>query len=638
MSENNSQSKTPHLATQRPLEFVRALHRLLKIGNYYPPGHKTVNQATESFSTILKNLANTRRYVTIFITDANFFIDNVPIKTPNKAKDELHNILLDSGIESIRFDRNINTDDMLLFVRSLLRHHSHIKSVKQFTTGELDKTPKSVKVTIKHFLVDETTVVDNYVKKRSEEELQEVFKKLEEEGLSEYQLNQCKNLLELLAKNFKIRPNQKGFTPNFSWTDVQQLLVKVFTHSVDSKTNSADTIAHNNNVSTLAAILGRLEIDNENKRAQESLHLLISMVKRRAFTITPKKQHHKFKQRQADRAPSMSKQQLQKFINERKPNDTILSKISHTDQAEILAILFQLMQHEQTDEVTEKGRAILGKILSSALNKKEWISLISGIKQLFDTGNFDRLDNILPLIAIKLRNSKHTSSILFFNDLSKRLSKKAFVLLWPTLVNELLVVGADHDKETYIKLAQKVAALSLDEMQEHVRPLFALECFRENIIAPNIFLVEEKETYRLFSFLLTTKLKKDLYKIILPILQKLPPDWLGRVTFPLLNHEDTHIQFVQLYLESAREIETPAILKQFAGRLLISQIPKIPEKKRKSPWVIRSIQSCGKLPVNGMEKMLTTIAKEKKLLLLHAWNVECRNAALKALQQLNPEQ
>lgn len=631
MAKKQTKDIPAHLTPQLLLEFIHALHRIFKIGNYYPAGHKIVDQAAESFSISLKKVAETNRTVQINIGDEYISVESIDVTSTSKAKDEIHAILKESAIESLRFDREITIREMLLFVQRLLTHRAQIKSARHFTTTYLAKIPPSVKVRTKKFMIDESAIVDSHIKQSSEQELEEVFESLEKEGLTKSQVRQCRNLLNSLSKNFKIQQSAKKNLPNFTWNDVQNLLIKVIKNTFNPDTDTPETLVHNE-VNALSTVLSNLEIDEEDEKAKESINLLISLIKRKQPTeqkkrVTPKLQ-------KADKAPDVPIHLIQQFVDKSSLQPSILVKLSQVDKSEEICILFQLLQHEQTSEALIRSKFFLRDILSAPLNHKEWDVLLAATKLFFEQDNLTRFKEVLPTIVLQLRSSKYASSIRFLHQLTEKASAEHLLFLWPTIVNELIAVGIGKEVQEYLDLARKAASLNPKQMLKQTEGLVALDCFQEKRAAANIFSAQARESFLLFSFLLTTPLKEKIYAVLLPALQKQPPEWLGEAVLPFMQMEEEHIRFVQLYLANCNQFDLPAALKQVAGKLLLTHIPAISEEMREAPWVPHAIASCGKLPMDGMTEMLDVIANEKKMLFVHGWPSECREAAQTAMAQL----
>lgn len=635
MDKSPKKDHLDHLTPQLLVELTHSLHRIFKIGNYYPAGHKIVDQATESFSIILKKVAGTNRTVLFEIKDNKIFVEELLVKSSSKASEEIYTILDDTGISSIQIDREITVREMLLFVQVLLTHRAQSKSARNFVISELStKMPDSIKIKTKKFLVDESSVVDQLNIESSQQELELVFQALTKEGLSQVQVDQCRNLLDSLSKSYVSNKPANSDLPAFTWNDVQNLLVNVIKKTFQPEKQDHDSLVHND-VNALATILSNLEQSSEDEKSKESINLLLSLVKKKEVKSTANTP--KNTPRKADQAPTLSVEQIQQYVNKAKLKPALLKKLPRADKTEEITVLFQLLQHKQEDDATQRSKFFLRDILSSPLNQKEWQSLLDATKYFFDTDNHDRLNTILPNILLQLRASEYSSSLHFLQELSEPLTKSHYSFLWPAIVNEIVAVGLTKKPKAYMALSAKAASIPPKEMMALAERLIQLDTFQEKVIAQNVFLPTHKPSFLLFSFLLTTPLRQLLLTSIAPLLQKHPPDWLGEIAFPFINVlEEQHVNFIQNYLANVNSTTPPQVLQIIAGELLITHLPVLPEDRREEPWVSKTISACGKLRVDGVYEMLGSITNTKKMLFLHDWPTECRLAAEGALKQLPP--
>ena len=298
------------------------------------------------------------------------------------------------------------------------------------------------------------------------------------------------------------------------------------------------------------------------------------------------------------------------------------------DKTEEITVLFQLLQHEQEDDATQRTKFFLRDILSSPLNQKEWQSLLDATRYFFDTNNIDGLSTILPNILLQLRASEYSSSLHFLQELSEQLTEDHYYFLWPAIVNEIVAVGLTRKPKAYMALSAKAASIPPKEMMALSKNLVQLDTFQEKLIAQSVFLPTHKPSFLLFSFLLTTPLRQQLLASITPLLQKHPPGWLGEAALPFIDiSEGQHAKFIQNYLANVHLATPPQVLQKFVGELLITHLPGLPEDRREEPWVSKAIRACAKLRVDGIYEMLSSITNSKKMLFLYDWPTECRAAA-----------
>lgn len=613
-------------------EFIHCLHRVAKIGNYYPSGHAIVDQAAEAFLVSLGKIAQANSSVLLEIHEDCLVVDGIKVETNTKSKTELLNILQQAAIGSITISRHASIEDTLEFVRLILVHRAKIKNSSDFSIADLSTMPESFKVRDKQFLVDKTTVIHSESEQNTENTMNQLLEALEAQGLSKTQTEQCRTLLNTLHQSY-----QPVSTPDsmvkFTWNDVQSLLLNVIQGNPD-QTGDQGYNRVQNDINTLITIFGHLEASTDDKKSRDSLGLLISLVKTKPRPINSK-QTSRIQKRDADRAPELSIEEIQNFVSKRALPPAILKKIAKTDSAEEISILLQLLHHDQTHEAVRNINRFFHDIFQKPLTKNEHTALIEGCRQFFTLNLKSRLERVIPPLVLIIRQAANVSSLEFLNQLSKDLSKEQLQLLWSVIVNELLAVGMGEKAKVYMHLMLTCSQLSLQEMGQQREPLELLDCFQKNRTAAALFPGWQRQTNLLFCFLLTTSLKKTIYQAILPVLKKTPPDPLALAVFPFLSSDENHLQFLQLYFSNNDQLLLTPGIKKLAGNILLAGLSHLSEDQMEEHWVPQAILYCGQTPVDGMKELLERIVSEKKMLIMSLWPQLSRQAAQKALKELN---
>ena len=94
------QEAPPHLSQKKLVEFLESLHRIFKIGIYYPAGHAVLDQAAEQFQRNLTDVVDTRRSVIIELRGDSILVEQVELLKPTRAVEEFRKLLNDLGIET----------------------------------------------------------------------------------------------------------------------------------------------------------------------------------------------------------------------------------------------------------------------------------------------------------------------------------------------------------------------------------------------------------------------------------------------------------------------------------------------------------------------------------------------------------
>ena len=184
VSMNEPRQPADKVTPPRPqkvlVEFIEALHRIIKIGTYYPQGHAALDRAAHLFQHSLQKLTEETTSAGIELKGATLVVENQEITTNHPALTEIMTIFRDLGIGRVEIDRAVTLKDLLQMIKTLLQHRSQLQGIKQFTKARLVDLPATVRVFQQEFLVEETAY--QVASNDSEADLDAVFLALEETG------------------------------------------------------------------------------------------------------------------------------------------------------------------------------------------------------------------------------------------------------------------------------------------------------------------------------------------------------------------------------------------------------------------------------------------------------------------------
>jgi len=242
----------------------------------------------------------------------------------------------------------------------------------------------------------------------------------------------------------------------------------------------------------------------------------------------------------------------------------------------------------------------------------------------------------VTFLASQLRNTKNYSPLPFFVVLYDQLEPDSKRLIWPTVVNELLMTGRQIEHQRlFAKLAGFASELSFDVMKARWRELENMAVIRKQKIADDIFDPELKNAFPLYAVLLETSLRQPIASRVLRSLKTSPPDWLIEAVAPLLQMAKAqHMKFLHAYLSVANYKTFPHGLLVMAGNLVVEQLPELGEEERNEDWVAKTITETSQMQVAGTRELLEKIRSEKKMMVMPKWPASCRRAATETLKNL----
>jgi len=631
-SQNNHES----LASPATLnEFISSLQRLFKIAIYYPKGHAILDKATKRFMALLSALAGDYPSVVIQDYRNTLMLENVEIDPDYPFVQELKSLMSTLGMTAITINREITMAELHVFVRKMISFKSKIISAKQFSQIEIDQLPHSIDVTLKEFLARDDASISDSSSERSVENIASFVDSLSSYGLDGKEINQCRELLDSLPARLTESSIDMSQLPHASWDDVARLLARAVTHDKSADEDIRSRVTTHTHINALASILKQLETKTRDKKSQQSINLLVSIIKR---PVTDAEKEIEGDEDVGGRVfpdtPSMTVEQIQEFTTKNKLHPRILSNIPESSsQEEALSILMLLSQHDQTLQTQINMQQIFREVLSPKLSEAKWEILSSGLHVILSQKKIARISSVIKLIGEPLRNSPHDNPLHLFFLTTQLCEKEDGKLLWPYVVNELLVSGSHVDQQSYQFLCQYVANYPPADMLAALPKLQLMESFQDNVIASDIFHSVPRNCFPFFAFLYKTEIASYIGERVLGGLRRSPPDWLIKAIVPLLDlSQQEHKVFLYSYLRQATQRTLPAALKNVAAKIMAATLAELPVEKRGEPWVQHSVAALAQLPSQETRALLNQIARDKKLLFIPEWPTECRKAAEMALR------
>ncbi len=234
----------------------------------------------------------------------------------------------------------------------------------------------------------------------------------------------------------------------------------------------------------------------------------------------------------------LSTAELNKFIYENSIPVKVLRQITSVDSSEKLSILLQLISPEQNQDLVENLELELIKIVAGRMTDKEKDVLIGGIIGFVDAGNITYFRHLLPVVLHELRGSESLNSLEFIIALWSKMPYAMHLLLWPSVVNELLICGTNKNRETFFKVTKIASHIHVDRMHSLRLQLELMDVFKKRNVAECIFDPTYKFSYKLFAFLGKTSLGDIIVDKIFSDLREKPQDRAVCSGWPAARHGD----------------------------------------------------------------------------------------------------
>ena len=633
------QNSAPRLAEAKLIAFIDSLYRMFKVGIYYPAGHAVLDQSANKCMQQLRDISPTLEWVKISLARNTLMVENIPLPENSASVKDLYRLLEKLGIRTMALHISITLKPLLFCIKKLLTWRMQLESTQSFITFDIADLPPGIRLEQQEFLVDKRAIIQENSDQSLSQNLNDICLALGEQGLNKQQVEQCRVFLNKLSEPREgTQPIDIKEFPNATWEDVSALLYKIVTGAYSLDKDQYNAIA-NNDINVIGSIFENLESTLSDKKSKETIKFLLSHLTGRTVnesdTGPESAKPSKILRRLLENDDKISISELKTFIYENTIPVQILAQITSVDSSEELSVLLQLFSPDMTEELRRILELKLKTILLERLNKRGKEVLVGGIIYVADAGNALYFRCFLTLVLRTLRDCQYIGSIEFIVDLWGRVPAAMQIVVWPFLVNELLVVGRGDNKEIFHKAMEIAAQLHAERMAKMCFQLEEMDAFREKKVAATAFEPTAVFSYKLFAVLFDTTLVDTLSAIVFATLREKPQDALFAAVGPLVDlTRPEHWAFFRSYLMQAHFKEPPLALKMAAGQIILEFLQNISEEEKALPWVQHTIVATSGLSVKGMKEMLHKISKEKKMGVLPTWPRNCRIAAETTLKSM----
>jgi hypothetical protein len=638
VKKNDNQQPVPTEKTSILTYFVESFYRVFKIGIYYPVGHVVLDQAASKCIQQLREIAAMVTSVRISIDKVDLYVDEEKISANLGAVKELHQLFYNLGISAVVIERTVGHKELPTFVKSLLNWRIELESTKALISFNVDELPASIKVEQQQFVVDAASISDEESRDDRQEKLDKLCSALTEQGLTTQQVDQCRDLLKTLSRTSSSKSmDLKGF-PNATWDDVQTLLFQIVTGAYSKESGSFRSVAKSD-INVISSIFQGLERRLIDTKAKETIELLVSHLSGRKETEedSTDKDYAAASQKTLERFNAEKKAipEIKKFVYDNNIPVSVLGQLTAADRSEQLSIYLQLVVSSKKKELLSKILKNIENIVVTDLNEREQDVLLAGVKFIADFGSIDLFCRSFKMVIKTLRESHTGRSLEFIVEFWAKMPSTSHILIWPFVVNELLVVGMEERRESFFEVLEIASHMHSDGMKNMKPQLEEMDGFNQTPLAEVIFRSSYIYSYPLYAFLFETSLGDVLAEKILEAFRKEPQDKLMEAVAPILVLEKAHhLQFLYNYLLQAHQKEPPLSLRMAGGEIILEYLQNITNEEMESEFLEVTILATSSFYTKGINDMLEKIISERKAIVVPVWPKKCRKAAESALKSL----
>ncbi len=621
------------LDPQAVADLMAALERVFKIGVYYPSGHSLCDQATDQFMRAFEKTLGKAPALKFDVAGGILSLQDTVLDPEVRGVLLLLDLMDSLGIAHIEMDSSLTATDLYEFVTGMIAYRNRLKGTKNFQKVVIEEMPSTITVLHLEFIAtDDEESSGECSGDTAQPKLETLMGTLRRKGLNEEQIEQCRQLMRSIPGNIIKTGQDQTALPQVTWKDVEKLLL----NSVLSRPGSSDdgdSPSPHINLDTLTAIFGSLGKNQANRDNREAIDLLLSIARRDIPTDFKEGQEAK-PRKAAPASDLMPMAEIREAIDRCKNLTDENFQLMSACQGEELTVLCQLLLREQKISVHNRIQKQLRDILRTPMQPSEWSVLVAGARQLLEMGDTQKIHGPMVLLTNVVRGSEFTSCIVFLRDVAAEIKPDQLPLLWPFLVNEMLLEGSADQGEAFGEIASLAAGIDQAAMQEGLETLQNFPSLKNRTCSRNILANASPGLFQILAKLLDWPPGIFLGPPILAGLCRKPPNWLCAGALPLLSDfKPEHRKFLVRMLEQAHSNEPTKKLVETAGRVVAGHLPGLPRERRNEPWVPTAVGMVVRLRMVGSRRFLKDVLQSKRFLVIPEWPKECRQAAAETLEE-----
>ena len=622
---------------QAVVDLMAALERVFRIGVYYPSGHAMCDEAAADFLKAFERTLGKAPSLRFALTGGVLHLQDTPLDEDLRGVTGFREILALLGISGVVFDSNMSAGELHRFVMQLLAYRNRVKGAHRFQQVEVEDLPLSIAVEHLQFTAHEVEQEDDEDDEGgdpSNPTLETLLTALARQGLGAQELARCRKLLEAIPGYLKDTNLEGSALPQVGWQDVQKLLLRAarVTEEAGADDRGGPSKSHVN-LDALTAIFKTLSERAEAENPRQAIDLLLNLSRRDMMpggagedaTARPKPQ----------RSPEIEAwpiQDLRIALDACTVRASAPLELRSGTPAEELSILLQMLDRDHKLPVQVRMQKRLRDIARTGLQPEEWEIAAAGMRNLADPEQEERLFGPLLTLTDALRDSGSVSVLAFLRDVCAGCDPVRQALLWPFLVNEILLEGKHKDAVAFADACRLAGALEDQAMQARLPRLESLAALREGRCARGAFTPPPRELDRVLALVLGSVHADCVGECLLDGLRQQPPNWLAEAVVPLIRrYEPKHRHFMIEALRMADDQEPGKALLESAGRLVGENLPGLTFHDGSEPWLPNTLRSLATLNVPGGAAQLQRIVDQRRWFVWPAWPKTCRRAALDTL-------
>ncbi len=609
---------------------LKALDKLLTVGSYYSPEHDQYRVVSEKSCAQIVAAIGPGKVMAIEITASGMMVGSQLVDPHHRNVRLFHDLLVPLNIARFEISAELTPADLRQAIAALQDHRQNLGNTTGFQEIKIENLPATVSTASKNVVRDNgqgesfslDTLLGSNAHTGNEPSPEDLMS--DSEKLASQFLEIVSRILENLEKEEGKKADGESLPHPDSTPENIKALREALQRLVEVNPDPAD----------LARLIEHAKRALDLSHDPRSVDLVFSLLKKEA----EKGGDWKYRAREGSankpkKEYRFTLEELTREISEletagRAPDDPGPSSLSS-----YLGICFHLLGGDPAEALeTALELSLMEALTDRGVTKQDLDLCSAAVAAAALKKNQAALDRVLPAFCRPLRKTRPNYLVKFWTGLWEALDTECRELVWPHLVNELMLGFEDIPDEVTEQLWVAVGQLDSRVALTQISRLEGLTALLEKTVCPSLMKLPLNPMYPVHLVLLKSTLAALHGPRVHEHLCHNPPNDLIEILMKSLGQYEPSYNdlFLALIKQSGADSITPE-LRGRVGRHISRALSRLPASRRKEEWVGRAIGWAYKLDPKIALPLLTRVRDEKKFIFFKAWPRDCREMAAKCL-------
>jgi hypothetical protein len=605
---------------------LKSLDKLLTLGAYYSTSHEQYLLAAEEAAVAIGGAIAPRAALALEITSEGLMILGQHIDPHHRNVRQVHELLVPLNIARLEVGAKVTAADLRQALAALHKHKLLLGKSNTFKEIVIEDLPPTVRSVSRSVLQNDRAAEEAVKGLAAVQEMMDEWSK--DSGLG---ANQQES--ERLAREFLQMVGE--ILDNLEKAQAQDLIAG---HEGGSAALSRDDFAAlrqalkrlvevNPSPKTLLQLINHARSALEMSRNSGQADLVFRIL-RKDILAEPEPRPRGKDGKPREVKYQLSVQELVDQVGALQDDEDSARDPEKRAAENHLAICLNLLDSDPPEALRQSLLEALGGLFKDHPPDLDYLSpCLNALEKALESGFAGRAESLLVGIVEALRKGQPDRVGALWLGLKQNSRREDFFLLWPHLVNDLLLGLGQVGNENRRVLLEWAGSISSREALAQLQRLEDLPALKSDKAASDIFKAPLTATQAVHAALARTRLAVWLGRGIHASMKARPFSPLVRALMPAMgDHQASNLDFYLELMAQARTRQLSGELRLKCAVLLLGLLDGLPASRRTESWVPGALGELVKLDTVEAAPLIQNVLNARRWIFWRAWPPACRQA------------